>query len=102
MQTSSMHDQRSAPRFDANLPIHIGRGDGETHNISAHGVCFETDEQQRVGELVNFTVEFQLQGRLHRLLCEGKVVRVDREGGRVRVATRLLAPIFEATEEVVL
>jgi hypothetical protein len=81
------------------MPVRIDGIAGETHNISAHGVYFETDVQQRVGALVNFTLEFTLYGRRHRLLCEGKVVRVERNGGRIGVAARLVAPFFEGTEE---
>ena len=93
-------DQRSAVRFEANLPVALQGARGETQNISAHGVYFETDVQQRVGELVNFSLEYTLRGRRHRLLCEGKVVRVDVHDGRVGVAARLVAPFFEGVEEV--
>ena len=88
-------EQRAAQRFDATLPVMVAGMPGETHNISAHGVYFETDAQQRVGALVNFTVEYTLLGRKHRLLCEGKVLRVEEQGGRVGVAARLVAPFFE-------
>ena len=88
-------DQRTAVRFDTGLPVQIEGSAGQTQNISAQGVYFETDVLQRVGSLVNFTVEFTLQGRKQRLLCEGKVVRVDVHDGRVGVAARLLAPIFD-------
>jgi hypothetical protein len=100
MALIATREQRAATRFDASLPVSIDGATGETHNISAHGVYFETDVQRRPGELVNFSLEYTLHGRRHRLLCEGKVVRVDRHGGRVGVATRLVAPFFEATEEV--
>ncbi|HVE51978.1 MAG TPA: PilZ domain-containing protein [Ramlibacter sp.] len=91
-------DQRAAVRFDTSMPIRIEGCEGATHNISAHGVCFETDVEQRIGALVNFTVEYTLYGRRHTLLCEGKVVRVDRQGDRIRVAARLVAPFFSEEE----
>ncbi|HEX2546674.1 MAG TPA: PilZ domain-containing protein [Ramlibacter sp.] len=93
-------DQRTSVRFDATMPVDIEGTEGATQNISAQGVCFETDVRQRVGELVNFSVEFTLYGRKHRLLCEGKVVRVDDCGDRIRVAARLIAPFFEGEERV--
>jgi len=93
-------DQRTAVRFDASLPVALEGAAGETHNISAQGVYFETDAQQRLGELVNFTLEFTLYGQQHRLLCEGKVVRVERQGDRIGVAARLVAPFFDDTEEI--
>ena len=88
-------EQRVTERFDASLPVTVAGVPGETHNISAHGVYFETDALQRVGTLVNFTVEYTLLGRKHRLLCEGKVLRVEKQGNRVGVAARLVAPFFE-------
>ena len=102
MALTAASDQRAAVRFDTALPVALEGATGETHNISALGVCFETDAQQRVGELVNLTVEFTLQGQRHRLLCEGKVVRVEEQDGRGWVAARLLAPLFGAPEEITL
>lgn len=92
-------DSRSAVRFDTALPVRMGDGAGETQNISAQGIYFETDVEQRIGSLVNFTVEYTLYGRKHRLLCEGKVVRVESHGDRIGVAARLVAPFFADEEE---
>ena len=91
MTPTAAPDHRAVIRFDTSLPVDLEGVPGEAHNISAHGICFETNTEQRVGELVNFTVEFFLYGRRHRLLCEGKVVRV---------AARLVAPFFDGIEEV--
>jgi hypothetical protein len=91
-------DRRSAVRFNTCMPVRIAGCAGETHNISLHGVYFETDVEQRIGSLVNFTVEYTLYGRKHRLLCEGKVLRVEAQGWRIGVAARLLAPFFDEEE----
>jgi hypothetical protein len=98
MDTASLpgsRDQRAAVRFDTHLPVEIDGLQGQAQNVSAQGIYFETDVRQELGALVNFTVEFTLHGRRHRLLCEGKVVRVEDHGNRVGVAARLLAPFFE-------
>jgi hypothetical protein len=91
-------DQRAAVRFDTQMPVHTAQGPGTTHNISARGVYFETDVEPRTGALVNISIEYTLQGRKHRLLCEGKVVRVEPQGSRVGVAARLVGPLFEEEE----
>jgi hypothetical protein len=96
---SSEREQRATARFDTSMPVQIDGHAGETCNISAHGVYFETDVQQRPGTLVNITLEFTLYGERHRLLCEGKVVRVESHGDRVGVAARLVAPFFAGEEE---
>lgn len=93
-------EQRSAVRFDSSLPVQVHGSEGRTHNVSAQGIYFETDVQQRVGALVEVAVEFTLYGRRHRLHCEGKVMRVERRGDRVGVGARLLAPFFEGEEQV--
>jgi len=56
--------------------------------------------EPRSGALGNFSVEYTLQGRKHRLTCEGKVVRVETQDGKVGVAARLIGPFFEGEEEV--
>jgi hypothetical protein len=91
-------EQRGAVRFDTHIPVQTDHGPGTTNNISAQGVYFETDVEPRAGALVNFFIEYRLHGRKHRLLCEGKVVRVEPQGGRVGVAARLVAPLFEGVE----
>lgn len=92
-------EQRAAVRFDTHMPVQTEHGAGTAQNISAQGIYFETDVEPRAGALVNFSIEYRLHGRMHRLLCEGKVVRVDPHGtGRVGVAARLVAPFFEGVE----
>ena len=91
-------DQRAAARFDTAMPVRMEDGAGQTHNISAQGIYFETDVEQRIGSLVNFTVEYTLYGQKHRLLCEGKVIRVEPHGSRVGVAARLVSPFFAEDE----
>jgi hypothetical protein len=92
-------EQRNAVRFDTAMAVGLDGAAGHTQNISAHGVYFETDVEQRVGALVNLTLEFTLYGRRHQLLCEGKVVRVDQNGDRIGVAARLVAPFFDGYED---
>jgi hypothetical protein len=96
---STEQDQRATARFDTSMPVQIDGRPGETLNISAHGVYFETDVQQRPGSLVNITLEFTLYGQRHQLLCEGKVMRVEDLGDRVGVAARLVAPFFAGDDE---
>ncbi len=94
-------EQRAAVRFDTHMPVQTEHGAGTAQNISAPGIYFETDVEPHAGALVNFSIEYRLHGRMHRLLCEGKVVRVEQHGERVGVAARLVAPFFDAPEDVV-
>jgi hypothetical protein len=96
--TGGSREQRGAARFDTQIPVQTDAGAGTTQNISAQGVYFETDVEPHAGALVNFFIEYRLHGRKHRLLCEGKVVRVEPHNGRVGVAARLVSPLFEGVE----
>ncbi len=93
-------EQRAAARFDAALPVELDGVPAQTSNVSATGVYLETDVPHRVGDIVQFTIEFQLHGERHRLTCEGKVVRVDPHGDRVGVAAHLMAPLFAEPETI--
>ncbi|MBK6006569.1 PilZ domain-containing protein [Ramlibacter ginsenosidimutans] len=93
-------EQRASVRFDTRMPVQLAGGTGTTHNISARGVYFETDVQPVPGALVDFTIEYHLRGRMHRLLCEGKVVRVEAQARKTGVAARLIGPIFDSEEDV--
>jgi hypothetical protein len=97
---SRTREQRASVRFDTRMPVQLAGGTGTTHNISARGVYFETDVQPASGALIDFTIEYHLRGRKHNLLCEGKVVRVEAQAGRIGVAARLIGPMFEREEDV--
>lgn len=99
-QAQKHRDNRASTRFDSVMPIEMQGVEGWTRNISSTGVYFETDASQEVGSRVNLTLEFTLEGKHHRLLCEGEVVRVDQASDRVGVAARLLTPFFAAADPV--
>jgi hypothetical protein len=96
----SSADQRGAVRFDTALPVGVGQEHGRTQNISASGVCFESDLRQEVGSVVRITLEYTLGGERHELECQGRVVRVDPKGDRVAVAVNFDAPFFGDPERV--
>ncbi|QJW84344.1 PilZ domain-containing protein [Ramlibacter terrae] len=102
-EADSGADHRAAVRFETDLPVRIDGAHGRTFNISAQGIYFETDIPQQLGALVNFTLEFNLYGQTHHMLCEAKVVRLEEQGARIGVGARLLAPFFagEETAEIV-
>ena len=86
--------ERGADRFDTELPVEMGDIRGLTRNISATGVYFETEGAQTPGSHVHFTVEVNVQGQKLKLVCEGEVVRVDRMGGTLGIAAKLVSSFF--------
>lgn len=92
-------DQRVAARFDTAMPVGLDGTQAQARNISETGIYFETADVQEVGSRVSMEIEYRLAGQLHRLVCEGEVVRVTRDGGRVGVAAKLLTPFFSPSDE---
>ena len=90
---------RVAERFDAAVPLVVDGKAISTRNISDSGVYFETDLEQKIGSVVNLTLEFQLGGTRQRLECRAEVVRIDRINNRVGVAARLQEPLFSPVKE---
>ena len=97
--TRGSREQRGAVRFDTHIPVQTDHGPGTTNNISAQGVYFETDVEPRAGALVNFFIEYRLHGRKHRLLCEGKVVRVENGAPEGKVAVAAVIDEYEFLSE---
>ena len=80
------------------VPVHLpGGGHGQTRDISASGIYFETDLEPIRESPLDFTVEFQNGGVGGlSLRCRGQVLRVDRLGSRIGVAARILESKLEA------
>lgn len=86
-----------SPRVRANFPISTADGAlGLTTDISATGMCFELDEKQELGSVISFSVELDTPGGKLTIVCEGKVVRVEEEAGKVKVATKIMSQSIEA------
>ena len=93
--------ERGADRFTSALPVEIGGVQGLTRNISATGIYFETEAAQMPGSRVNFTVEMNTRGMKIKLVCQGKVVRVDHNGRVSGIAAKLESSFFSDATEVI-
>lgn len=89
-------EQRAGDRFGIALPITMDDSQGETLDISETGILFEmeADSQPKVGATIMLTLEYTLDGQDFRTRCDAEVVRLERVGNRVNVATRLLSPLL--------
>lgn len=83
-----MKEQRRSQRFQLALPLNLIRGShgevnkiGETRNLSSTGVYFVVAAAVEPGSLLEFVVtltnDISMAGPV-RLLCKGKVIRVER------------------------
>lgn len=78
------------------LPVSLqGGATGTTRDLSASGIYFETDVEPVQDSALAFSVEFNSGSGGMALRCQARVVRVERLGGRVGVAARILESKLE-------
>lgn len=99
-ETARMKDEhRTEPREAVNLPLKLGDGvSAVTRDISATGLFFETSSKQRVGNLIDFEIDFDTPGGPMKLKAQGQIVRIESHGGRTGVGVKLLSSRLEAVE----
>ena len=87
--------KRTEAREGAALTLHLDDGmSGMTRDVSTSGVYFESDADQAVGSVIDFTIDFDTpSGPLH-LKCHGEVVRTERRGSRIGAAVKILQSRF--------
>ena len=89
-----VNDQRAAQRFGTALRLTVEGEEGATHDMSATGLCFESDRNYAVGSTIELVIEYPGGTRMHPLACEAEVVRVVPAGEQFNIAVRLLTPLF--------
>lgn len=92
----SQMDQRTSERYGIALPITLEDAVGETLDISETGILFETEAEPQLGARIDMTLRYTLDGKPYHVGCEAEVVRVERVGQKVNVATKLLTPLVSA------
>lgn len=93
------NEQRTEAREQVSLPLHIdGTVGAITRDISATGLFFETDSEQRVGGLIDLEIDFDSPGGPLKLKAQGQIVRIESHGDRTGVGVKLLSSRLEAVE----
>lgn len=86
------HEQRKTPRFQSEMPVVTGCGcKGMIRDFSNTGVFFETDGSLSPGQPIEFSIilEHLYPGNPVCLKCTGAIVRVEKSGQRIGVATTI-------------
>jgi len=94
-ETTNLENRREE-RVSTSLPVNLGSTTGVTRDVSASGICFETDESYAVGSPISFEVQMDAPGGKMVLKCRGEIVRVEPRGGRVGVAVKIMESKLEA------
>jgi hypothetical protein len=99
--TGSGKEQRGLPRTPVSLPVVLENAVGETRDLSASGVYFETDTNFGPDSVISFRIELNHldPDRVIRLECVARVVRVEERGGKIGVAAAIESFRFEKDQE---
>ena len=92
--------RRAQQRVSAVLPVKVdGRAAGVTRDISPSGIFFETDLDMAGGSTIHFTLEFDNPSGKLLLECSGEIVRVEKAGGKIGVAAKIVESRLERFSE---
>lgn len=92
--------RRAQQRVSAALPVKVeGRATGITRDISPSGIYFETDVEMTSGSAIHFSLEFDNPSGKLLLECSGEIVRVERAGGKVGIAAKIVESRLERYSE---
>lgn len=95
LAAAAASDQRVAPRFGVGMPYTLDGVEGQTRDLSATGLSFESDTAFPVGSLVDLTLRYGLDGHNFPLQCQVEVVRVEPQAGRFLVAAKMCQPFTD-------
>jgi len=95
MAARGRDEMRHEERVVASLGVALEAGAGVTRDISASGVCFETDATLAVGGTVEFAIDFNSSLGKMELKCRGIIVRADAAGARTQVAVKILESVMQ-------
>ena len=91
-----LEEKRGAERFEMELPLTVGDGQGGvTRNMSVSGIAFTSRQPYVVGEQIDITVEYLLDGHNFPLRCRATVVRCDGCTGGFMIGARLNTAFVE-------
>lgn len=85
---------RVAPRFGVGMPYTVDGHEGQTRDLSATGLSFDSDTAHPVGSIIDLTLRYGLDGHNFPVQCQVEVVRVVQSGQRFTIAARWCKPFF--------
>ncbi len=80
------HESRFEPRNKVALPLRLGNGAvGNTRDVSASGLFFTSDAEQRLGEVIDLSIELPGGARPLLFRATALVVRIEQCGAAVQL-----------------
>ncbi len=87
-------ESRAQARYAVALPITMEGEEGQTLDLSAQGILFESAARPAVGTHVCLAILYQVGGTDSRIDCDGEVVRVECHENVCNIAVRLRQPLY--------
>lgn len=89
-------EKRGAERFEMELPVQLGDGQGGvTRDLSMSGLSFTSRRAYAVGEHIDVTVDYLLDGQNYPLRCQAEVVRCEPCQGGFTIGAKLATAFLE-------
>jgi hypothetical protein len=89
-------EKRGAERFEMELPLAVGAAKaGITRDLSVTGLSFTSREAYALGEQIELTVDYLLDGHNFPLRCEATVVRCEACAGGYTIGAKLTTAFLE-------
>ena len=92
--TVSSSNQRESERFGVGMEYTLDGKQGQTRDLSATGLSFESDIGYPVGTRIQMTLRYAMDGHNFPLPCEVEVMLVEPEGNGFCIAARFCQPFF--------
>jgi hypothetical protein len=87
--------RRKEDRVAVSLQVSMKESSYVANNISPSGIYFEVGDTFNVGEMVDFTVDLSTHSGDAILKCNGEIVRVEDQNGKIGVAVKILKSKME-------
>ncbi len=98
-RSMEINEHRIEPRVPTSLPMQLNGGlSVDLRDISATGLFFETGSEQQVGSLIEFEIELDTPGGPMKLKAQGRIMRIEIQGGKTGVGVKLLTSRLEAVD----
>ena len=78
-------NQRRAERFGVGLPYTLDGQEGQTRDLSATGLSFESDTAYPIGTIIDLTLRYGLDGHNFPLQCQVEVIEFGLQPGNMIV-----------------
>jgi hypothetical protein len=87
--------QRKEDRVAVSLQVSMQESNYVANNISPSGIYFEATNKFQIGEKIDFTVDLSTHNGDAILKCNGEIVRVEDQNGKIGVAVKILNSVME-------